>query len=37
MEKGRLAAETVGEYVARISDAREPGTHTVEDAREFDG
>ena len=36
MEKGKLATETVGEYIVRINNAHEPGTYTVEDAREFD-
>ena len=36
LEKGKLANETIGEHIVRVSNAHEPGSFTDEDAREFD-
>ena len=36
MEEDKLPTETIGEYIARIYNAHEPGSYTAEDAREFD-
>lgn len=36
LEEDKLPTETIGEYIARIYNADEPGTYAAEDAREFD-
>ena len=36
LEEDKLQTETIGEYIARIYNADEPGSYTAEDAGEFD-